>query len=322
MEENITLILGLYAAGLAVSGLLFAYRLGKAGEKRLCALLGMILGLPLAYAGAKLFFLLHNAGLDIRNWSAESIFQPQWEELSFAGGCLGFTLGIWTAAKILHVRGGKALNLFAVPGCILIAFARMAEAGMETIGQGDMPSFLPEVFPFALKDAWGASLAVFTLEAITAVCCAIWLLFTERKQGNAGTQFGKACIVLCSGQLFLEMLIVNYWIPFIISFVHLDQVLCAVILLALVIRLSVRIKKAGPVIVTVLLIGLNALMQYVQDKPYLFPLPESVDAGTLAVIVFALCSAGMIAAGLWAEGRISPDYQKVHKPGACQEADS
>lgn len=303
MEENITLILGVYAAGLAVSGLLFAYRLGKAGEKRLCALIGMILGLPLAYVGAKLFFLLHNAGLDIRNWSAEAMFQPRWEELSFAGGCLGFTLGIWLAAKLLHVSGGKALDLFAVPGCILIAFARMAEAGMETIGQGDMPSFLPEVFPFALTDAWGASLAVFTLEAVAAICCAAWLLVGGKKQEGMDRQFEKACIVLCSVQLFLEMLIVNYWIPFIISFVHLDQVLCAVILLILVIRLSVRIKKAGPAIVTALLMGLNALMQYVQDKPYLFPLPESAEVGTLAVIVFALCSAGMIAAGLWAEGK-------------------
>ena len=55
----LTLILALYAAGLAVSGLLYAYRLGGTGEKRLCALPGVIIGLPLAYAGAKLFFLLH-----------------------------------------------------------------------------------------------------------------------------------------------------------------------------------------------------------------------------------------------------------------------
>ena len=303
MEENMTLILGLYAAGLAVSGLLFAYRLGKADEKRLCALIGMILGLPLAYAGAKLFFLLHNAGLDLRNWSAETMFLPRWEELSFAGGCMGFVLGIRVAAGILRVPGGKALDLFAVPGCILIIFARMAEAGMETIGQGDMPSFLPEVFPFALKDTWGASLAVFTLEAIAAAGCAVWLLISEKRQAGVKGAFEKACIVLCSLQLFLEMLIVNYWIPFIISFIHLDQVICAVILLILVIRLSVRIKKAGPAIVTALLMGLNALMQFVQDKPYLFPLPESVDAGTLAIIVFALCSAGMIAAGVRAAGK-------------------
>lgn len=309
MEDNNALILGLYAAGLVLSGALYAYRLGKAGEKRLSALPGMILGLPLAYVSAKLFFLLHNAGMDIRNWTAEAILLPRWEELSFAGGCIGFAFGVWAAAKIMRVSGKKALDLFAIPGCILIAFARMAEAGMSVVGQGDMPAFLPEVFPFALKDEWGAVLAVFTLETLAALGCALWLAFSGRKQGADG-QFEKACIVLCAAQLFLDMLVVNYWIPFIISFIHLDQVICAVVLLVMVTRASVRNKKAGPLIATVLLIGLNALMQYVQDKPYLFPLPEGTDVGTLAVIVFALCSAGMIAAGLWA---VRKDQSRVVK---------
>ena len=303
MEENVTLILGLYAAGLILASLLYAYRLGKTGEKRACALLAAIFGLPLAYAGAKLFFLLQHAGMDIGNWTAEAAFLPRWEEMSFAGGCLGFVLGVWLAAKMLRIPGRKALDLFAVPGCLLIAFARMAEAGMETIGQGDMPAFLPEVFPFAITDDWGATLAVFTLEALTAVLCALWLTIEERKPAGCDRHFDKACIVLCAVQLFLDMLTVNYWIPFIISFIHLDQVLCAIILLIQVIRRCVRNKKAGPVFVTVLLIGLNALMQYIQDKPYLFPLPEGTDVGTLAVIVFAVCSAGLIAAGLWALGK-------------------
>ena len=299
MEANLTLILCLYAAGLAFSGLLYAYRLGRAGEKRLCAPAGMILGIPLACIGAKLFFLLQHMGLDIGNWTAETVFSGVWEELSFAGGCLGFVLGVWAAAKLLRVPGGKALDLFAVPGCLLIAFARMAEAGMENIGQGNMPSFLPEVFPFALKDDWGAMLAVFTLEALAALLCALWLFLSGRKRqdGFAG-QFRKAVIVLCSAQLFLEMLIVNYWIPFIISFIHMDQVICAVVLLVLIIRGSVRNKKAGPAVAAVLLIGLNALMQYVQDKPYVLSLPESMDVGAVALIVFALCSAGLAAAGL------------------------
>ena len=299
MEGNITLILVLYAAGLAVSGLLYAYRLGRAGEKRLCALLGMVLGLPLAYAGAKLFFLLQHMGLDIGSWTAERAFFPRWEEMSFVGGCIGFVLGIWIASKILLVPGRKALDLFAVPGCILIAFARMAEAGMEIIGQGEMPAFLPQVFPFAVVDDWGdATLAVFTLEALTALLCALWLFLSSRKRTGFGGQFEKACVVLCAVQLFLEMLVVNYWIPFIISFIRLDQVLCAVVLLILVIRGCVRNQKAGPAVVTVLLIGLNGFMQFVQDKPYLFPLPEGTDVSTLAMIVFALCSVGLVAAGL------------------------
>ena len=306
MEVNLTLILALYAAGLAVSGLLYAYRLGGTGEKRLCALSGVIIGLPLAYAGAKLFFLLQHMGLDIGYWTAEKAFLPRWEEMSFVGGCLGFVTGIWIGARILRVPGKKALDLFAVPGCILIAFARMAETGMEIIGQGEMPAFLPQAYPFAIVDDWGdAKLAVFTLEALTALLCAMWLFFSGRKRAGYGGQFEKACVVLCAVQLFMEMLVANYFIPFIISFIRMDQVLCAVILLILVIRGSVRNKKAGPVVVTVLLIGLNALMQFIQDKPYLFSLPEGTDVGTLAVIVFALCSAGLIAAGL-----LAVDYSK------------
>lgn len=303
MEENVTLILGLYAAGLAAAGLLYAYRLGRAGEKRLCALLAVIFGVPLAYAGAKMFFLLHNAGMDIRNWSAETVFSLRWDEFSFTGGCLGFVLGVRIAAAVLRVNGKKALDLFAVPGCLLIVFARMAEAGMESVGQGDMPAFLPEFFPFALKDEWSgeAVLAVFTLEALAALLCAVWLEVSGRKQPVREKQFEKACLVLCSIQLFLEMT-VNDSIPFIISFIHLEQVLCAVILLVLIARLTVRTKKAGPAVLAVLMIGLNALTQFVQDKPYLFPIPENADIGTAAMIAFALTSAGLIAAGLRAEG--------------------
>ena len=298
MEDNIALILILYAIGLILSGLLYSFRLGKAGENRLCALLGMALGLPLAYVCAKLFFLLHNIGMDIRNWTVDSALLPQWEEMSFAGGCIGFALGILAAAKIMRVQGRKALNLFAVPGCLLVAFARLAEMGMETIGRGELPAFMPQVFPLALVDDWGdAKLAVFTLAALAALLCALWLAVKGRKPIGYELQFGKACIVLCSIQLFLEML-VDTWIPFIISFIHLDQVICGVILLVTVIRGSVRNKKAGPVIVTVLLIGLNALMQFVQDKPYLVPALNGADIPSLATAVFALCSVGLIAAGM------------------------
>ena len=77
-----------------------------------------------------------------------------------------------------------------------------------------------------------------------------------------------------------------------------EQVLCAVILLVIAIRRTVREQKAGPLIITVLLLGLNALMQFMQDKPYLFPLPEGTNIGTVAIIVFALISAGLIAVGI------------------------
>ena len=36
-------------------------------------------------------------------------------------------------------------------------------------------------------------------------------------------------------------------------------------------------------------------MQFVQDKPYLFPLPDGTNVAAAAVVVFALISAGLMA---------------------------
>ena len=316
MEGNPALVAGLYAAGLIASGLLFMFRMKGTKRAGLCALLSAFFGTLFAAVFAKVFFLLHNLGMDARNWSAGEIFQIRWEEMSFTGGCVGFVLGVWVSAKLARIPEKQALDAFSVPGCLLIAFARMAEAGMGTIGQGDMPEFLPAVFPFAVKNSWGIpNLAVFSLEALAALICGGWLLLTEKRETAAGIRFEKGCFTLCAAQLFLEMLTVNYWIPFIISFIHMDQVICAVILLILIIRWSVRTKKAGPVIVTVLLLGLNALMQFVQDKPYLFPIPESVDAGTLGIIVFALISAGLILTEILTVRKLSPENQRGYIPG-------
>ena len=315
MEDRPGIIFSLYAAGIFFSCLLYAFRLKRTRNSLLCAALSAVFGAALAAVFAKVFFLLHNLGLDARNWTAEELLRFSWEELSFTGGCIGFSLGVLLAARLTGIPGKAALDAFSVPGCLLIAFARMAEAGMSTVGQGDMPSFLPAVFPFAVMNSWGMpNLAVFFPEALAALAVGAWILVTEKRKKAELSRFEEACFLLCSLQLFLEMLTVNYWIPFVISFIHLDQVLCAIILLTVMIRRCVRMKKAGPVIVTVLLLGLNALMQFVQDKPYLFPIPESVDAGTLAVIVFALISAGLVLTWTLKVRKVSPVNQTECKP--------
>ena len=187
METNPAVIAGLYAAGLILSGLLFARGLNGIRNGRRCALLSVLIGLPAAAVLAKILFLIHNLGLDARNWSAEELFQLRWEDLSFTGGCIGFSIGVRAAARLTGIPGGKALDAFAVPGCLLIAFARMAESCMGTVGQGDMPSFLPAVFPFAVKNGWGIpNLAVFTLEALAALLCGGWLLLTRKRKEATG----------------------------------------------------------------------------------------------------------------------------------------
>jgi hypothetical protein len=186
----------------------------------------------------------------------------------------------------------------------------MAEAGMGTIGQGDMPAFLPEVFPFAVGDEWGICLAVFTLESLAALCCAAWLMMSGKKNSVKESSFIKACAVLCSVQIFLEMLITNYWVPFMISFIHMEQVLCGIVILILIVRGAIKIRKAGPVFITILLMGLNALMQFVQDKPYYFPILENVEIGTLAALVYAMTGFGLALVSIWTISKVQSRLSK------------
>jgi prolipoprotein diacylglyceryltransferase len=299
--QNPGLVWGLYAAGLLVFGLLYAFSLKKAGLKLLCAPLSVVFGTILAVVGARFFFLVPNLIFNGGSLDGETVFSLRPDEMSFTGGCVGFALGTFIAAKVSRAEAKPALDAMAVPGCILIAFARLAETGFGFINLGEMPAFLPAVWPFAILNGWGLpDLSVSTFMALAALLCALWLTLSK-KPAAPGYRFESAAFVLCAVMIFLEMLCTtSSWIPFIISFIHLEQVLCAVILLVLMIRRTVQIKKAGPLIVTVLMLGLNALMQFVQDKPYLFPLPEDSNVALLAVIVFALTTAGLIAAWLWA----------------------
>jgi len=299
--ENPALVYGLLAAGLIVFGILYALSLKKQGLKWQAAPLAAAFGAVLAVVGARFFFIVPDLVFG-GFWNFERAVTLQADEMSFIGGCAGFVLGAVLAAKVFRADRTAALDALALPGCVLIAFVRLAETGIGYINLGDMPSFLPACWPFAVLNGWGLpELSVSALEALAALLCALWLALSKKRAEEPGMRFEKTVWVLCSVQIFLEMLCTtSSWIPFIISFIHLEQVLCAVILLVIMIRRTVRIKKAGPLIVTVLLLGLNALMQFVQDKPYLFPLPEGTNITALAVIVFALTSAGLIAVWLWA----------------------
>ena len=306
--ENPGLFYGLCDAGLLLFGVLYTLTLKKAGLKCLCAPVAAAFGLVLAVVGARFFFLLPSLLFGGGFWDPGYLISLRADEMSFTGGCAGFALGAVLAARVFRVDRKAALDALALPGCVLIAFVRLAETGVGYINMGEMPSFLPAVWPFAILNGWGlADLSVSTLSALAALLCALWLALTGKKAEEPGSRFTKAVWMLCAAQIFLEMLCTtSSWIPFIISFIHFEQVLCAVVLLAVVIRWTVRNKKAGPLIVTVLMLGLNALMQFVQDKPYLFPLPEGTDLATLSVVVFALTSVGLIAAWLLSERAQSP----------------
>ena len=108
--------------------------------------------------------------------------------------------------------------------------------------------------------------------------------------------------------------LLSYVRSFLTSFVSLEQVFCAVLLLALVIRGCVRSGRWGPLPVTALLLGISAFFQFFRDNK--IELPEegwewALDhAGTIALAAFALVSAALVMTGLKA---VSPENGKKRK---------
>ena len=201
----------------------------------LCALLGFIF--------AKLFYvILMEAGniLAWGDWSA--LFSMNPAHFSFTGGAVGVWLGVLLSAKITgHKPVGRLLDRFALPGALLIAGLRMAEIELGSLGTGryiDTPadsSFLI----LAVYNRYGEPhVAVFVWEAVTALV--IGLLSLHKIGDHPGQRFETAVFRLCTCQILLENLR-NRTLMW--GFVRVEQLLCAVILMILVLMACVRSKK-------------------------------------------------------------------------------
>ena len=188
---------------------------------------------------------------------------------------------------------------------------------MDTIGTGDVvEAGWLDFFPLTVRNAWGdAYLSVFFLEALTAPACLVPALRKAKDGDRDGLVFERTAVCLLGVQTGLEMLLQYPYVrPFLTSFVSLEQVFCAVLLLALVIRGCMRSGRWGTLPVTALLLGISAFFQFFRDNK--IELPEegwewALDhAGTIALAAFALVSAALVMTGLKA---VSPENGKKRK---------
>lgn len=266
----------------------------------LCLLFGAVLGV----ACARLVFLMRLIG---REWDPGMLLDFRGDGMSFTGGCAGFTAGICLAAKVRRRDVRQVLDAWAAPGCLLVAAGWIAYYFTGGFGVGDfLGEDFPPLFALTVQDYYGdVCLAVFTLEALTALGVAVWALISAKKK-KTDRLFARAVVLLCSAQLFWEMM-VSSWIQMFVFCVHLEQVLCGAVLLALIVTWCVKAKKPGPAIVTALMMGLNALMQFVQDKPYYFTavLPKGIPVLVIVRIVFAVTAVAAAAMGMIAAKRVS-----------------
>ena len=290
-------------AGLAACTVWYDIRLGKHRTPGAAALLAAALGSLCALAGAKFFFLLHDLGANLFDGYFDEITDMDPAMLSFIGGCAGFTGGTALAAKLSGIRPAKALDLFAAPGCVFLFLARIAEAGMDMIGMGsDVETPWLRFFPLTLQNSWGdAYLSVFALEAAWALICLIPALRTVPERD--GAVFTRTAVWLLGAQIGFETLTQYPYIrTFIYSFVSLEQVLCAVLLLALVIPACIRNRKWAPAAATAALLGLSAFFQFYRDNKIELFFEEGWEwalenTKAISTAAFVLISAGLVWAG-------------------------
>ena len=286
-------------AGLAACMVWYGTRLEKYRPAGHTVLLTAVLGSLFALVCAKAGYLIHDLGANLLEGTFDEVTALEPELLSFAGGCAGFTAGTALAARLTGIRPMKALDLFAAPACLFLFLARIAEAGMGELGTGSEAELL-RFFPIAMEDDWGdPCLSVFVLEALWALVCLIPALRKEPVERD-GTVFTRTAVWLLGGQIGWEMLLQYPFVrTFVTSFVSLEQVICAILLLVIVIAGCVRTRKWWTLPVTAALLGASAFFQFYRDNKIGFVLEEgwewAVDnAVTISRIAFFLISAALI----------------------------
>ena len=196
----------------------------------LCAALGIL------FAKASYVLLM-------REWDV--LFSAEPAEFCFTGGAVGVWLGVLLSARVTGYRpAGRLLDRFALPGALLVAGLRMAEMQLGSLGTGrfiETPSGSSFLI-LAVYNRYGEPhVAVFVWEA--AVALVIGLLSLRREGNRPGQRFETAVFRLCACQILLENLRSRAlsW-----GFVRVEQLLCAVILMVLLLLACARrTKKQG-----------------------------------------------------------------------------
>ena len=276
---DLTAFFLIMGAGLAVGCALFAAALAKRRLPPVHALAAYLAGAAAAFAGAKLFYLLSDLGADLNVNGFGALIDLNPEKLSFAGGCIGFVSGAVIVLRLMKDPLGEALDLIAVPGCVTLMAARLAQGELGVIGLGDYVGGTPWALPLlSAADEWGDRyLAVFFLEALAALITGLWAFLVRNKKTEMPL-FARTAYVLCALQLFLEMLKTT-WVPLVISFIRLDQVLCAFVMLFMLLPAVRKNGRKSGIVIFFTCIAINGVTQYIMDKPYLFiwVFPENIE---------------------------------------------
>ena len=285
------------SAGILLSAGLFVISARRSDLPAGRAAGGFAAGLVLACLFAKGLYVLLNLTALLEYGLLEKWFRTDPREFSFVAGGIGFCLGPVLVSLKNRESIPRMMDQLAIPGCVLAAAVRFGEIFFGELGLADPYTIgLPDIpeggilarFPFAVCDDFGIwYLAVSTLSAILFLGVAVYLFYMKRKSWDPasgienGVVFERGAFLLCCVPFLLETMRME---SLIFYFVHVDQVLCALVMLAMVILSCRRVRKhtghfpKWPVILTLACIAVNGITQYLMDKPWQFEqlMPEGL----------------------------------------------
>ena len=315
-------------AGLVLSAVFFIVRGRRRGISFFRMGAGYAVGLILGWILARLIcFLLFPSSGDQSLTERWICFTP--DAYSFASGGIGFCLGNLLPDLRDQKRRSMVADALALPACMLAAFFRFAEIFLDNIGLAELYKVgLPDIeegsllanFPFAVSDAWGMwYFSISTLSTLLILVIIILIAFRERRLAASGLEaegmiMNRSAYLMCLIPFLLELARAQ---TLIFYFVHVEQVLCALVMIGLLIGLCRRRKTqtgrfpASPLILTVLCFSVNGITQYMMDRPWEFEgiIPEGLfiwineRLAGFSFSVFFVTTAALLAIWLVLENR-------------------
>ena len=238
---------GLYCAvGALMAAAAVLVLLRGAGHKKGTGLLTACLGIVLGTAGARLLFCLLNTignnGFPVSAW-----FNITTGGLSLFGMIIGVFFAAWISAKI---TGEETAVLLDTVSCAIPLAVAAERVGERLIDGFDISRTVKGVFPAGTflaveNEFYGtSSLATWLVSALFSIVLFLALTFSLlRKNRRNGDQWVTFLMLCGAGGVILESLRYDYHLEY--SFVYLQQVIAALMLLWGLILAGRRGKRKG-----------------------------------------------------------------------------
>lgn len=245
-----------------------------------CAVLGLV--------GAKLGYCLLMCNVAFPRYGLAALIRTESSEFSFVCGCLGACLGVLAAARSCRCPASRVLDAFAPAGAVMAAALRLGEYFLGWLGLGKyVDQGWQQFFPLSVQNKYGEwYTAVFVLEAAAALAVAVIALCLDRKKGPV---FSRVAFYLALPQIFFESLraLTLKW-----GFVRVEQVLCGVIVTALVAWHCLKSGRGGarrflPVGGMLLCIAVMVGVEFALDKS---DIPYLVCYGVMILALLAMAA--------------------------------